>query len=143
MISHNWDDVLRQFGYRITPQRQMVLEAINKLGHATPEELCAEVQRLASGVNLSTIYRTIEVLEEVGLVTHTHIGHGAPTYHSVEEDSHIHLVCDTCGEVESIDSAEADVFTQRLLEKIGFETDISHFSVRGQCASCLARQKLL
>lgn len=143
MISLNWDDVLRQFGYRITPQRQMVLEAINKLGHATPEELCAEVQRSASGVNLSTIYRTIEVLEEVGLVTHTHIGHGAPTYHSVEDDPHIHLICDTCGNVESVDVSEADGFVKQLRDKIGFEPDISHFSVRGQCGSCNAREKLL
>lgn len=143
MISRNWDEVLRQFGYRITPQRQLVLDAINKLGHATPEELCAQVQLTAPGVNLSTIYRTIEVLEEVGLVTHTHIGHGAPTYHSVEDDAHIHLVCDTCGSVESVDADEAESFVQSLREKVGFETDISHVSVRGQCAKCLDRQKLL
>ena len=70
-MSNEWDDVLRDQGYRITPQRQLVLEAVNTLGHATPEELLSEVQKTAAAVNLSTIYRTLEVLEQVGLVTTT------------------------------------------------------------------------
>lgn len=143
MISRDWDEVLREHGYRITPQRQLVLEAVNTLGHATPEELCAEVQKTAAAVNLSTIYRTLEVLDQVGLVTHAHIGHGAPTYHSVEDDAHIHLVCDTCQSVQSIDADVAEVFVQILRDKAGFETDVAHVSVHGQCATCLDRQKLL
>ena len=73
-----WEDRLREQGFRITPQRQLVLESVNQLGHGTPEEILSSVQKTASGVNLSTIYRTLEVLESVGLITHTHIGHGAP-----------------------------------------------------------------
>ena len=95
--SGGWESALREHGYRVTPQRQLVLEAVEVLRHGTPEEILAEVQRHASGVNLSTIYRTLEVLESVGLVTHAHIGHGAPTYHAVDEHPHIHLVCDACG----------------------------------------------
>lgn len=143
MISRDWDEVLRAHGYRITPQRQLVLEAVNTLGHATPEELCAEVQKTAAAVNLSTIYRTLEVLDQVGLVTHAHIGHGAPTYHSVDDEAHIHLVCDTCQSVTSIDADVAEVFVQILRDKAGFETDVAHVSVHGQCEKCLDRQKLL
>lgn len=142
-MSNEWDDVLRDQGYRITPQRQLVLEAVNTLGHATPEELLAEVQKTAAAVNLSTIYRTLEVLEQVGLVTHAHIGHGAPTYHSVDTDAHIHLVCDTCQSVTSISADAAELFVQMLREKVGFETDVAHVSVHGQCATCMDRQKLL
>jgi Fur family ferric uptake transcriptional regulator len=142
-MSNEWDDVLRDQGYRITPQRQLVLEAVNTLGHATPEELLAEVQKTAAAVNLSTIYRTLEVLEQVGLVTHAHIGHGAPTYHSVDSDAHIHLVCDTCQGVQSISADAAELFVQMLREKVGFETDVAHVSVHGQCATCMDRQKLL
>ena len=142
-MSNEWDDVLRDQGYRITPQRQLVLEAVNTLGHATPEELLAEVQKTAAAVNLSTIYRTLEVLEQVGLVTHAHIGHGAPTYHSVDTDAHIHLVCDTCQSVTSISADAVELFVQMLREKVGFETDVSHVSVHGQCATCMDRQKLL
>ena len=142
-MSRDWDDVLRGHGYRITPQRQLVLEAVNSLGHATPEELLAEVQKTAAAVNLSTIYRTLEVLEQVGLVTHAHIGHGAPTYHSVDEDAHIHLVCDTCQVVQSISANAAELFVQALRDSVGFETDVAHVSVHGQCAKCMDRQKLL
>ena len=142
-MSNEWADVLRDQGYPITPQRQLVLEAVNTLGHATPEELLAEVQKTAAAVNLSTIYRTLEVLEQVGLVTHAHIGHGAPTYHSVDTDAHIHLVCDTCQSVTSISADAAELFVQMLREKVGFETDVAHVSVHGQCATCMDRQKLL
>lgn len=142
-MQREWDDILRAHGYRITPQRQLVLEAVNTLKHATPEELLAEVQTTAAAVNLSTIYRTLEVLEEVGLVTHAHIGHGAPTYHTVETDVHIHLVCDTCSTVQSIPAEDAAVFVEMIRDKAGFETDVTHVSLHGQCATCIGRMKLL
>ena len=142
-MARDWNDVLRDYGFRITPQRQLVLEAVNALGHATPEELLTEVQKTAAAVNLSTIYRTLEVLEQVGLVTHAHIGHGAPTYHSVDDEAHIHLVCDVCQSVTSIPANSAEVFVQLLREQVGFETDVAHVSVHGQCATCVGRQKLL
>ena len=93
MASEDWDRRLHEHGFRITPQRQLVLEAVERLQHGTPETILVEVQRTASGVNLSTVYRTLEVLESVGLVTHAHIGHGAPTYHAVDEELHIHHRC--------------------------------------------------
>lgn len=131
-----WEAKLRSHGYRITPQRQLVLQAVESLGHGTPEELLVEVQKTASGVNLSTIYRTLEVLEEVGLVTHAHIGHGAPTYHSVDEHVHIHLVCDRCGEVLSVSAEVADNLVERLHVERGFVTDIAHVSIHGLCKKC-------
>ena len=68
-----WDEQLRARGYRVTPQRQLVLEAVARLDHATPEEIGAQVQQTARGVNISTIYRTLELLEQIGMVTHTHL----------------------------------------------------------------------
>jgi len=131
-----WERRLRARGYRITPQRQLVLEAVETLRHATPDELLVEVQKTAAGVNLSTIYRTLEVLEEVGLISHAHIGHGAPTYHAVDEHAHIHLVCDGCGEVLSVDADMAEPFVKALRGSVGFDTDITHFSVHGRCSAC-------
>lgn len=136
-MTEDWDRRLREGGYRITPQRQLVLEAVERLRHGTPDEILAEVQRTATGVNLSTVYRTLEVLEEVGLVTHAHIGHGAPTYHSVDEVTHIHLVCDRCGAVDSVDASVAADFAERLRSERGFRTDIAHVSVHGVCARCV------
>jgi Fur family transcriptional regulator, ferric uptake regulator len=139
-VTEDWESRLRDHGFRITPQRQLVLEAVEALRHGTPEEILVEVQRTATGVNLSTIYRTLEVLEEVGLVTHAHIGHGPPTYHAVDDETHIHLVCDRCGRVQSVPASAATAFVGRLESDYGFRTDISHVSVHGLCAGCKDRE---
>jgi Fur family transcriptional regulator, ferric uptake regulator len=136
MTAQEWEQKLRRGGYRITPQRQLVLESVERLGHGTPEEILTEVNKTATGVNLSTVYRNLEVLEAVGLVTHAHIGHGAPTYHSVDDHVHIHLVCDTCGEVKSVDARIAEPFLDELRRTTGFITDVSHVALHGTCASC-------
>src|SRR5579875_3274568 len=91
-----WDEQLRARGYRATPQRQLVLEAVAKLGHATPEDVAAEVQQTARGVNISTVYR---MLEQLGMFTHAHLGHGAPTYRLAVEADHVCLVCRSCGRI--------------------------------------------
>lgn len=140
-VMEDWERRLRDHGFRITPQRQLVLEAVEALRHGTPEEILIEVQRTASGVNLSTVYRTLEVLEEVGLVNHAHIGHGAPTYHAVDDHVHIHLVCDRCKAVASVDSEVAKTMVDRLRKDHGFETDISHVSIHGTCARCIGKPK--
>lgn len=131
-----WDKRLRTAGFRITPQRQLILEAVTNLRHATPEEILAEVQSTASGVNLSTVYRTLEVLEQVGLVTHAHIGHGAPTYHVVDDTPHIHLVCSRCRKVESIDGDTFAKFANSLENDNGFVVNISHVALHGLCKKC-------
>jgi len=136
-VMEDWDRRLRAHGYRITPQRQLVLNAVYTLRHGTPEEVLEEVQRHASGVNLSTIYRAIEVLEEVGLVTHSHIGHGAPTYHAVDSHTHIHLACDGCGNVESISADIMEPLVRSLRADKGYEVDVSHVAFHGRCRKCV------
>jgi len=140
-VTEGWERRLKEHGFRITPQRQLVLEAVEHLRHGTPEEILIEVQRTATGVNLSTVYRTLEVLEDVGLVTHAHIGHGPPTYHAVDEHVHIHLVCDRCAKVVSVPAVTAEAFVEGLERDYGFRTDISHVSVHGLCESCATRPR--
>ncbi len=142
MASTPWEDRLREQGFRITPQRQLVLESVNHLGHGTPEEILSSVQQTASGVNLSTIYRTLEVLESVGLITHTHIGHGAPVYHSQDQSPHIHLVCDECDEVTSVPAAVAAEFSLDLAETYGFNAHMTHMAVTGLCQACAKKSEL-
>ena len=132
---------LRERGLRLTPQRQMVLHAVGSLGHATPEEICSEVQRSSPAVNISTVYRTLELLEDLELVTHTHLGHGAPTYHAVDDHVHIHLVCDRCGKVMSVSAEVADDFVDRLRTDHEFVTDISHMAIHGWCTACIDRSR--
>ncbi len=136
VVSTDWKSDLRQRGYRLTPQRQLVLEAVDALEHATPDDILVEVRRTASGVNISTVYRTLELLEELGLVSHAHLGHGAPTYHLADRHHHLHLVCRDCSEVIEADVSVAAEFTGKLRQTFGFETDMKHFAIFGRCADC-------
>jgi len=135
-MSQTWDAALRASGYRVTPQRQLVLEAVTRLNHASPEEIFAEVHKKARGVNVSTIYRTLELLEQLGLVTHTHLGHGAPRYHLAADAQHVHLVCRGCGRVTEVSPQAALPLVTLLDEELGFETDVGHLTVFGTCRDC-------
>ncbi len=128
---------LRRRGLRLTPQRVAVLEAVRDLGHATPDDVAARVQD--DGVNVSTVYRTLELLEELGLVAHTHLGHGAPTYHAAEDTDHLHLVCRDCGKVAEADVELAADFVGTLAAVHGFDSDVKHFAIYGRCADCAAK----
>lgn len=129
-------DVLRAKGLRLTAQRQLVLEAVHQLGHATPDQVHAKVSEVAAGVNITTVYRTLELLEELGLVTHAHLSHGAPTYHSVGETQHVHLVCRACGGLSEIPSTMLAPLARDLDAAHGFLLDIGHVALFGVCAKC-------
>jgi Fur family transcriptional regulator, ferric uptake regulator len=130
-------DRLRGSGYRLTPQRQLILGAVEQLGHATPDEVLAAVREQASAVNASTVYRTLEVLEELGLVRHTHLSDRAPTYHSTRGPEHFHLVCRNCGRVRSVDPDVADALLEALRREHDFEVDLGHLAIFGRCTDCL------
>jgi len=133
-----WEHELRSRGYRLTPQRQLVLEAVEKLGHATPDDIAAEVRRVASTVNISTVYRTLELLEELGLVTHAHLGHGSATYHPAADSDHVHLVCRGCGHVDEVPPTVVQETVDRIAAERGFHADVGHFAIFGMCAGCRA-----
>lgn len=129
-------DELRERGLRLTPQRELVLTAVRALGHATPEEIAHYIHRTHPSINLSTVYRNLETLENVGLVLHTHLGHGGATYHAAEEVNHLHLVCGKCGSVGEAPIETAATFVNALSDDYGFKTDVTHFAVYGKCANC-------
>lgn len=130
---------LHERGLRMTPQRQLVLDAVQELGHATPEQICAQVRELAPAVNITTVYRTLDLLERLGVVRHTHLGHGAPSY-SVAEHEHVHLVCHWCGEVAEVPTGLLDELGGRLRARWGFRLDATHVALSGTCAGCAAEQ---
>lgn len=140
-MSTDWKTDLRKRGYRLTPQRQLVLEAVDTLEHATPDDILCEVRKTASGVNISTVYRTLELLEELGLVSHAHLGHGAPTYHLADRHHHLHLVCRDCTGVIEADVTVASEFTEKLRLRFGFDTDMKHFAIFGRCEDCTKRSE--
>lgn len=129
-------DRLRGSGYRLTPQRQLILRAVEDLGHATVDEVLARVRTQASAVNASTVYRTLEVLEELGLVRHTHLSDRAPTYHSAREPEHFHLVCRNCQRVRSVEPDVATALVQSLRRDHGFDVDVGHLAIFGHCTAC-------
>lgn len=135
----DWKGRLRGSGYRLTPQRQLVLEAVDRLEHATPDDILTQVRKTASSVNISTVYRTLELLEELGLVSHAHLGHGAPTYHLADRHQHLHLVCRDCGSVIEADVSVAAPLVDRLRSGFGFDTDMKHFAIFGRCRECAAQ----
>lgn len=135
-VGADWQQRLRERGYRATPQRELVLTAVQRLRHATPDEVLAEVRRTSSSLNPSTVYRTLEVLEEVGLIRHAHLSDRAPTYHAIGDDEHFHLVCRGCGKVVSVASGEASAFVATLRAEHGFTADLGHLTVFGTCTDC-------
>lgn len=142
--SHRLDDpdgatalrtTLHERGLRMTPQRQLVLDAVRDLGHATPEQICTRVQRVAPAVNITTVYRTLDLLERIGVVRHTHLGHGAPNY-SEREHQHVHLVCHECGTIVETGPELLERLAERLRGTSGFELDVTHVALSGRCAEC-------
>ena len=124
---------------RLTRQRERIVDAVRELGHATPDRLAAAVAQDGwPALSLSTIYRNLEALEEVGVVSHTHLDHRSPTYHLSDHADHLHLVCLSCGAVIESAVTTADPLVGNLLACHGFVADVKHLAIHGWCAACSA-----
>ena len=134
---------LRARGLRLTSQRQRVLAAVAALEHGTPEEIDARLRDEAgpdgAAPDTSTVYRTLELLERLGLVWHTHLGKGAPVYHAAQHP-HLHVVCQSCGQVDSVDPALLDSAAERLAAELGFTVDVGHVALSGTCRACTEKE---
>ena len=128
---------LSKRGYRLTPQRMMILSAIeNSDDHISAEEIYAQVVAKYPRVNISTVYRTLELLKRLGLVTETDLGGGRVRYHSVEKGHHHHLVCRQCGAIIDLDEALLSPLKSALLQEYKFSADLRHLAIFGRCANC-------
>jgi Fur family ferric uptake transcriptional regulator len=117
--------ILRERGYRITPQREaIVAEVMRAEGHITPQAVARRVQRRMPAVNPSTVYRTLDLLEEVGVVQHS------------GEGDHVHLTCSRCGTEDDLSMVEADSLRSLIEQHRGFLPDLTHFAISGLCAAC-------
>jgi Fur family ferric uptake transcriptional regulator len=135
-ITKDWQQLLREKGYRLTPQRELVLQAVEDLGHGTPDEVLTKLREQSSAINISTVHRTLELLEELGLVRHTHLTDRAATYHSMSTPAHVHLVCRGCERVFEAEPALFDDMVARLEREHGFDVDLGHLTLFGECRDC-------
>ena len=131
---------LKEKGLKLTPQRRMILDIIHdSAGHLTAEEIIEYVQTKVPGVNKSTIYRTLELLEGLGCVFKSESG-GRFIYHHAEGGHHHHLVCHSCGKNIDCDENILTPLSQELDRKYGFQIDFKHMILSGLCRHCRAKQ---
>ncbi len=128
---------LKEKGYRLTPQRMMVLEALHQAeGHITAPEIYGRVRAKYPWVNKSTIYRTLELLKELDLVTETELGGDKLYYHQADKGHHHHLVCQKCGRTIDLDESLLTPLEDTLKRKYHFQADLRHLAIHGHCLRC-------
>jgi Fur family ferric uptake transcriptional regulator len=120
----------------MTPQRRAIVsEVMDADGHISPTAVAQRVRARVPGVNASTVYRTLDLLEEVGVLSHTHLESGAE-YHRRSESQHVHLTCSRCGSDDSLSLAEARRLKDLVAGHHGFAPDLTHFAISGLCRDC-------
>jgi Fur family ferric uptake transcriptional regulator len=128
---------LTEHGYRLTPQRLMIISAIEDSdGHISAEEIYAQVIAKYPQVNISTVYRTLELLKQLDLVTETDFGEGWVRYHPAGKGHHHHLVCQECGAIIDLDETVLAPLKGVLLREYGFSADLRHLAIFGRCVKC-------
>jgi Fur family ferric uptake transcriptional regulator len=135
-------DSLREVGYRLTPQRMLIVSLIHdSKGHITAEELHSRVVQQYPFVDISTVYRTLQLLKKLRLVSETDLGGGRVQYELTQEGRHHHLVCRQCGATSPLDDEMIEPLRGRLLEKHGFQADMEHFAIFGVCQKCAGKAR--
>jgi Fur family ferric uptake transcriptional regulator len=132
---------LRQEGYRLTPQRMMILSIIDdSMGHISAEEIHQKIRERYPFVNISTIYRTLNLLKKLRLISETDLGEGYVRYELLERERHHHLVCRRCGESFAFEHELLKPLQRRLLKEYDFAADVDHFAIFGLCQRCRSGQ---
>jgi Fur family transcriptional regulator, ferric uptake regulator len=134
-------DRLRARGLRWTPQRRILVEVLAATdGHVTGAELVERCRAIAPDTIPSTVYRTLDVLEELGVVSHSHGADGREEFHVLPAAEHAHLYCRRCGGSWELGAEDPAVSTsvEAFDATRGFEVDVSHLTLTGLCASCRA-----
>ena len=128
-------------GMRLTPQREMVLAALHELGgHASVDEIHQQVGAQSDAIDKSTVYRTLELLQSLGIVMDADLGDGVKRYELTSHGAHGHLRCACCGRVASLDMADLQSLKSHLMKAFGFAMR-DHQVIVGFCADCQQREK--
>jgi Fe2+ or Zn2+ uptake regulation protein len=128
---------LRAQGFRLTPQRLAILEALQQAHcHLTPTDIYQKVSPDMPGLTEATVYRTLNFLAEQGLVLVAHLGHGQLVYEYADHDHH-HLICRECGGMRDIDHKDLTALYNQFLKITGYQIDTVHATFFGLCPGCL------
>ena len=137
MVHQKLVDEIKERGVRITPQRAIILEAIEEMpGHVTAEEVYARVQQVNAYISLTTIYRTLDLLCELGLLTQTNMGTATTHYALHTHATHHHALCRSCGRTFELPDDLFAPVVDVLRDEHQFEADIDHLVVFGRCWTC-------
>lgn len=138
--SHQIVRKLSEKGYRLTPQRGIILSALAKSeGHISAEEIHVRISERHPCINISTVYRTLELLLKLGLVVRTDMGDGIDRYQHVNKSDHHHLVCSNCSRVIDVEENMLEGFRQKAKTRYGFEVLKKHLAFSGLCEDCRRR----
>ena len=134
---------LKDHGLRMTPQRLLILEVVSGMhGHISVEQVHQHVIEHFPDVHITTVYRTLEVLEELGIVRHTHFHDGVAQYQRTDEAPHHHLVCTVCHGDTELDVDILLPLAAEIERRYGFKSDLAHTAIVGVCQACQGRRQL-
>jgi Fur family ferric uptake transcriptional regulator len=129
---------LRRLGLRLTPQRLLILRAMEgRDAHLSAEDIFSQVRDRYPRMHISTVYRTLELLQSLGMVTETDLGEGRKQYHWAERGQHHHLVCSRCGQILELEPAYLRPLERAIKNHYGFRPSLHHFAIFGLCSRCL------
>jgi Fur family ferric uptake transcriptional regulator len=130
-------ETLRRAGHKLTPQRLLIVRALRHAnGHISAAQIAEQVREAYPFVDVSTVYRTLDVLKRMRLVTATNMGAGDVLFEWAPEQPHHHLICSSCGSVAELGHAYLAEVAERITADFGFEPDFQHFAIFGLCREC-------
>lgn len=136
-IKQNFPRIIREMGYRMTPQRQIILDAVCEYnGHVTVGELYGRIHEKAPAINRATVYRTVNFLHDLGLVTTAEIN-GRIVYEIADPEPHHHLHCRHCGKVEVLSDRHFRDLVDHIKKEHNFHPELEHLTLTGLCAGCV------
>jgi Fur family ferric uptake transcriptional regulator len=131
-------DALREAGHRVSAPARHVLEALFAAeGPLSAERIAAGVEETSTMLEITSVYRNLERLEQLGVVSHVHIGHGPGRYALARDGDREYLVCDRCGRVTSLKPEALEPIRKTLLQAYGHHARFSHFAIHGHCEPCM------
>lgn len=141
-MSHNstdYEEVMHAAGYRVTPQRVLILDAVCAAeGHTSLGDVYARARAADRSIDRSTVYRALKLFVELGLVVSADVGDGETYYEIAKPKRHHHLVCRRCGKEQEVEDVVMESLFQQVLDVYGFEADSDHLVLFGMCADCRA-----